>query len=48
MRDSGHPIYVQRGAALLPKAGETSFKFEELDDDELARLAADKTYLIRF
>ncbi len=48
VRDSGHPIYVQRGAALLPKAGETSFKFEELADDELARLAAHSTYVMRF
>jgi len=48
VRDSGRPIYVQRGAALLPKAGETSFKFEELDDDELAGLAAGSTYVMRF
>jgi|SRR5258707_9632017 len=48
VRDSGRPIYVQRGATLLPKAGETSSKFKELDDDELARLAAGSTYVIRF
>src|SRR5882724_6472666 len=47
VRDFGRPIYVQRGAALLPKPGATSLKFEELDDDELARLAAGSTYVIR-
>jgi len=48
VRDSGRPIYVQRGAALLPKAGETSLNFAEVDDDELARLAAESTYILRF
>jgi len=48
VRDFGRPVYVQHGAPLLPKLGETSFKIEELNDDELARLAANSNYIIRF
>jgi hypothetical protein len=46
--DFGGPIYVQRGAPLLPKPGETPFNIEELDDGQLARLAANSTYVLRF
>jgi sulfur relay (sulfurtransferase) DsrF/TusC family protein len=48
VRDFGRPVYVQHGAPLLPKLGEMPFKIEELNDDELARLAANSDYIIRF
>lgn len=42
------PIYVQRGAPLLVKGKENPFRFEEIDDAQLASLAAHSTYLLRF
>ena len=44
----GRPIYVQRGAADLADLGETTLKFEEIDDAKLAELAAQSTYVLRF
>ena len=44
----GRPIYVQRGAALLGEIGESLLKFEEIDDAQLAKLAADSQYVLRF
>ncbi len=44
----GRPIYVQRGAADLADLGETTLKFEEIDDTKLAELAAQSTYVLRF
>ncbi len=44
----GRPIYVQRGAALLGEIGESPLKFEEIDDAQLAQLAATSNYVLRF
>jgi hypothetical protein len=44
----GAPIYVQRGAELLREIGDAPLKFEEIDDAQLAQLAADSTYVLRF
>ena len=44
----GRPIYVEKGAPLLGEIGEAALKFEEIDDAQLARLAADSQYVIRF
>src|SRR5678815_3414808 len=44
----GRPIYVQRGAALLADIGESPLKFEEIDDAQLAQLAAGCQYVLRF
>jgi len=44
----GRPIYVQRGAPLLGEIGESPLKFEEVDDAQLAKLAAKSTYVLRF
>ena len=44
----GRPIYVQRGAALLGEIGESPLKFEEIDDAQLAQLAAASNYVLRF
>ena len=44
----GRPIYVQRGAQLLGDLGDSPLAFEEIDDAQLAQLAADCTYVLRF
>ena len=44
----GRPIYVQRGAELLGEIGESPLKYEEIDDAQLARLAGDCNYVLRF
>ncbi|HTH50204.1 MAG TPA: hypothetical protein VMB21_22005 [Candidatus Limnocylindria bacterium] len=44
----GRPIYVQRGAPELADLGETTLKFEEMDDARLSELAAQSTYVLRF
>jgi hypothetical protein len=47
-RESGSPVYVQRGAPCLAHIGKTKFQFEEIDDTGLARLAARHDYVLRF
>jgi len=44
----GRPVYVQKGAPLLAELGESLLQFEEIDDAQLARLAADCRYLLHF
>ena len=44
----GRAVFVQRGAELLSEIGESPLKFEEIDDAQLARLAADSNYVLRF
>jgi sulfur relay (sulfurtransferase) DsrF/TusC family protein len=44
----GRPVYVQRGAELLGELGESPLGFEEIDDAQLAQLAADCNYVLRF
>jgi hypothetical protein len=44
----GRPIYAQRGAPLLADLGESPLKFEEIDDTQLAKLAASCSYVLRF
>lgn len=44
----GRPIYVQRGAELLGEIGDSPLKFQEIDDAQLARLAAASNYVLRF
>src|SRR5947209_8071218 len=46
--DSNRPVYVQRGAPLLVEAGERALPVEEIDDAQLAALAASCTYLLGF
>ena len=41
-------IYVQRGAKMLDDIGESPLKFEQIDDAQLARLAADSKYVLHF
>jgi len=44
----GRPIYVQKQAPLLAELGEASLAFQEIPDEELARLAARHNYVARF
>jgi hypothetical protein len=44
----GRPIYVEKGAALLGEIGESPLKWQEVDDAELARIAAESRYVLRF
>ena len=44
----GRPIYVQKDAPLLGELGESPLKFEEIDDHQLAQLAAQSNYVLRF
>lgn len=46
--ESGRPVYVQREAAELRELGPAAVPFAEISDDELAQLAAEQTYVIRF
>lgn len=42
------PIYVQKGARCLAELGTPAFPFAELSDEELARLAAESSYVVNF
>ncbi len=44
----GRPIFVQKNARELLEIGETALKFKEISDGELAELAANSTYVVRF
>ena len=44
----GRPVYVQRGAPLLAELGQALLPFEEIDDAQLAGLAARSNYVLRF
>jgi len=48
VREWGRPVYVQRGAAELAGLGEAVLPFEEIDDAQLARLAAASSSVLRF
>jgi sulfur relay (sulfurtransferase) DsrF/TusC family protein len=44
----GRPVYVQKDAPLLNDIGDSALKFVEIDDSQLADLAAQSTYVLRF
>ena len=44
----GRPIYVQQGSAWLQEIGRASQPCEEIDDQKLAALTANSTYVIRW
>lgn len=48
LSELARPIYVQRGAPMLGELGEPSQRFQEISDEELAKLLAGTTYLARF
>ncbi len=46
--DFGRPVYMQAGAPELADAGELAVKTEAINDDQLAALTAQATYVLRF
>jgi hypothetical protein len=46
--ESGRPIYVQKGAPALSELGQSALTFQEITDVELARLAAERSNVLRF
>ena len=48
LAESGHPVYVQKGAPELARLGHASLPFAEITDAQLAELAASRNCLLRF
>jgi hypothetical protein len=48
LRESGRPVYAQKGAATLGALGQASLPFEEISDEQLAALAAACNCVLRF
>ena len=48
LAELGRPIYVQQDAEELISIAGTAIRFEELSDEQLAKVAAESTYLLRF
>ena len=46
--EAGRRVCVQHDSPLLTELGEARASFEPVDDDELARLAADSECVVRF
>jgi len=46
--ECGGQVCAQRGAPLLSEVGEAPVPFREINDDDLAALASENDYLIRF
>lgn len=44
----GRPVYVEKGAPLLQEIGDSPLDHQEIDDAELAELAARCDYVLRF
>ncbi len=44
----GRPVLVQGGSAWLGELGQATLPFREIDDDELARLTGQCSYVLRF
>jgi hypothetical protein len=42
------PVYVEKGAALLPQLGQPALPYQEIADSELALLAAQSDFVARF
>lgn len=48
VKDFGQPIFVQQNAPELQELGEPVLPFKEISDSDLAGLAAESNYVIRF
>ena len=46
--EAGRRVCVQQNSPLLAELGETQVSFDPVDDDELARLAANSESVVRF
>jgi hypothetical protein len=44
----GRPIYVRQGAPDLAQLGQSTLPFQEISDDTLAGLAAERSQVLRF
>lgn len=44
----GRPVYVQKSAPLLREIGDPTLRFEEITDDQLAKLAAEHNCVLNF
>ena len=44
----GRPVYVETGAPLLENLGQAPVKFERIGVPQLAKLAAESDYVLRF
>ena len=48
LRESGGPVYVQKGVAALGQPGSPALPFEEISDEQLAGMAAARACVLRF
>jgi hypothetical protein len=48
LQESGGPVYVQQGSALLGELGQATLPFEEISDEQLAGMAATRRCVLRF
>lgn len=48
LKDTGHPIFVEKDSPFIGDLGDATMPFEALDDNQLARLAATSNYVLRF
>jgi hypothetical protein len=48
LRESGQSVYAQKAAAALAELGQAALPFEEISDEQLARLAAASGCVLRF
>lgn len=46
--ECGRPIFVQQGAPWLRVIGQAALPFKEINDQQLAELTADSTWVARF
>ena len=44
----GGPIYVQQDAPFLRDLGDSPLKYQEISDEQLARVAAESEYVVNF
>jgi hypothetical protein len=48
LRDSGRPVFVQKGAEALGQLGQPALPVEEISDQQLAAMAAASGSVLRF
>lgn len=48
LKDTGHPIFVEKESPFLADLGEATMRYEPLDDGQLAGLVAKSNYVLRF
>jgi hypothetical protein len=48
LHELGRPVYVQKGATALGELGQATLPFQEISEEQLAALAAERACLLRF